>query len=68
MFLTLKNFKATFNETIFDSYFQWEACTYFQEICNWTSYNDGKSLTDIQSFWLDPFVFVLQKYPKNLNF
>ena len=29
--------------------------------CNWTSYNDAKSMTDTS-------VFVSEKYSKNLNF
>ena len=34
-----KTLEATFNETSFRGYFQWEACANFQKKCSWARYN-----------------------------
>ena len=52
----------------FDSYFQWNACTYFQKVCSWATYSDAKLIKSISSYWPNSTVFALEKWPKNLNF
>ena len=34
----------------FVGYFQWNVCTYFQKICNWTRYSDAKLIKNILNF------------------
>ena len=37
------NFQSFFtSKTLFGGYFQWNVCTYFQETCSWTRYNNVK--------------------------
>ena len=60
---SLSNSKRTFG-----GYFQWNACTYLQNICRWTKYSDAELIKIFQTFWSHSSVFVLQKQPKNLSF
>ena len=52
----------------FGGYFQWKACTYFQEICSWTRHSDGKLSKNMWSFWSNSSTFALEKQPENINF
>ena len=45
------NFQSIFaSNQHFRGYFQWNACTYFHNICSWTRYNDAKSIKNILKF------------------
>ena len=52
----------------FGDYFQWNACTYFQKICNWARYSDVKLIKNIWNFLFTLLCFYFRKQPKNLNF
>ena len=52
----------------FGGYFQWNACTYFQKICNWRRYCDAKLIKNISNFLVALIPFCFRKQPKNLNF
>ena len=45
------NFQSFFTSNrYFGDYFQWNACTYFQKIYNWTRYSDAKLIKNILNF------------------
>ena len=63
------NFHSFFNSNrAFGGYFQWNACTYFQKICNWARYSDVKLIKNIWNFLFTLLCFYFRKQPKNLNF
>ena len=45
----------------FGDYFQWNACTYFQKICNWTRYIDAKLIKNISNFLVTLLRFSFRK-------
>ena len=46
----------------FDGYFQWNACTYFHKICNWTRCSDAKLIKSILNFLVALLRFYFRKF------
>ena len=63
------NFKSfvTFKRP-FGGYFQWNFCIYFQEICSWTRYTNGKLIKYISSFLVALRRFCYRNTVLNLYF
>ena len=56
------NFQEFFtSKRLCGGYFQWNACNYFQNICNWTRYSDAKSIKKASNFFVTLFRFCFRK-------
>ena len=56
------NFQSVFtSKKPFGGYFQWNACTYFQKICSWTSYSNAKLIGNISDLLVALLRFCFRK-------